>query len=251
MNYLIQYFSVLVLFFLSGCAILGNPNRVMPIPSLNEYALSFRARMGLEIDQKATSNDVKRGLVSIISEYHGYAVLKRRMEWEGSGITTLGGIAAVLGALADRTGLTNAGAAVAGIGLVSSSRFKFQHETLIYTNATKRFACIYESLGPVPETVFSDAATSDDKNAASIASGSLEQIASAIDRIRIDAANQILSLAPATLSREELTAIFRSYGTSGIVSTVVGAPDPTLERRREAGEQVKRLLVQVELCTKL
>lgn len=93
---------------LSGCAILTNPNGLVPIPSQREFE-PFTTRMPVDwgsvnIDQVGIE-PFRRGLVRIIGEYHGYAAERRRMEWDSTGLTTFGGIAAVAGAIADKTGL--------------------------------------------------------------------------------------------------------------------------------------------------
>ena len=240
------------LFSLSGCSILIKPNSLVPIPSANEFA-SFSGRLqGIGADQ-ASLAELKAKLIDFIGEYHKLASERRKMEYDASGMTTYGGLAAVLGALADKTGLLNTGAATAGLGLAISSRYNFGQQSAVYFGAVRKLACINSKLTSVPDTVFSDAILSPDLNAAEIAKGAVRQIAGTVDAVRIEANNGILGIAPGVPSRDELLTMFRSYlpATTPVGgSAAPAAPDPDGVRRKEAGEQVKALLSEVSMCSK-
>ncbi len=240
-----------VILTLPGCALLSNYNNLAPIPSEKEFN-TFSGRLPGIASDKATISDFKKELVTLIGEYHILASDRRKIEYDVTGITTFGGLGAVLGALADRTGLLNTGAAFAGLGLVTSSRYNFNQQSLIYFSAVRRLACINSKLAAIPDTVFVDAINSPDSNAADIAKGAVRQLASLVDTVRIETTNSMLGIAPGVPTREELLVMFKSYlpALAATGAAAPAAPDPDAVRRKDAGEQVKSLLSEVGTCTK-
>lgn len=241
--------AVLILGLLNGCAMLSNANNWAPIPSQKEFeTFSKRVQSGDPLSKFKTE------LVTFIGEYHSYAAERRKMEWESSGMTAVGGLAAVLGGLADKTGLLNTGAGVAGIGLITSSRYNFAQQSQIYFAAVKKMACVDSKVGSIPDTVLDDAKSSPDQNAAKIAQGAMQQLVGAVDTIRIDATNGILGITPSAPTRDELITMFKSYlpaaAAAGGGAAALAKPDPVTERRREAGELVKTMLTDVGTCVK-
>jgi hypothetical protein len=235
---------------LAGCSSLGSNSSWMPIPTMKEYAISFKSRL----EQKSLGTVpsitiLKTGLVDFIAEYHGYAVDKRKMEWDSSGFVTYGGIAAVLGALADKTGLLNSGAALAGLGLSNNNRYAFSQQSDVYMTAVKKLACINSKVALVPDHVFEDAKQTDDKVAADTASEAIANLIAAVDTVRIEAVNSLLAIKPSPPTRDELMALFKTYLPAA--GNAAPSADPDMPRKRAAGVQIQKLLDEVVICAKL
>lgn len=236
---------------LSACASVSSERGLAPIPTVKELTpADGYFRMKVPGERMALSH-FKSRLVTVIHDYHGYAVDRRKLEWNASGLSTYGGLLAVAGALADRTGLLNTGAGVAGIGLVTSSRYNFAQQSAVYIEAVKSLSCIMAKVAPIPDTVLEDAMLSDDANAAKIAEGAIPTLISLVDTVRINANNGLLGIAPTVLSRDELMVMVKSYSAQAPVPAVPGGPvSADMIRKREAGQTVKTLLADVAVCAK-
>jgi hypothetical protein len=245
MKYISKFVTILFcVCTLQGCAILSNADNLVPTPSVSEFN-TFESTLptGTNI------SELKSRLGMYIGEYHKRASDRRKMEWDSSGMTAYGGLAAVIGGLADKTGLLNSGAGLAGLGLMTSTRYNFGLQSQIYITAVRRLACINSKLVVVPNAVFEDAKESPDNNAAAIAQAAVQQITNLIDAIRIEANNNLLGITPTAPSRDELLAMFKSYQSPVAAAAPPGGDG--LTRKKEAGEQIKLLLSDVATCTKL
>lgn len=240
---------VFFVFALTGCSTLVSKNRWAPIPTIAEFD-TFRSRLQLAGAGAPTPAQFRVGLIEYIGEMHSYVAEKRSMEWENSGLAAYGGMAAVLGALADRTGLLNTGAAVAGFGLANGSRYNFGQQATIYVSAVKKLSCISNKVAFVPDSVFADARETDDTSAAKIAEGAMNTLIVAVETVRIESINSMMSLAPPSPTRDDYLNMFNMYrgGSSG--ANAAPNPDPDIQRKREAAEQIKLLLTEVGVCTK-
>jgi len=221
----------------------------MPMPSQQEL-LPLSARFASATTSQ-TLQDFKDEMSRTIATYHGYAVEKRKLEWGMSDATTYGGIAAVAGALADRTGLLNTGAGIAALGMINSSRYNFGQQSNIYINAAKGLSCIYAKVAPVPQSILDEAVLSDDTNAASIAKGAIAQMVTVADTIRTNANNELLGIKPTTLTRDELLVMVNSYRPAATANSApIPGESPLIQQRRIAGETIKTLLAEVSACAK-
>lgn len=235
----------------AGCTSISEGTSLVPIPSEKEL-LPASAKFTPKVPGSTKPlADFKTELTLLIRDYHGYAVERRRLEWNATGLTTYGGLLAVAGALADRTGLLNTGAGIAGIGLVANSRYNFAKQSNIYIVAIQSFSCILGKIVAVPDALLADAMLSDDANAAEIASGTIPMLINMVDTVRISANNSILGIAPTVPSRDELAVMLMAYSAP---APLTDAPRSTVDsetlRRREAGEAIKKLIADVSVCTK-
>lgn len=238
-----------VLMQLAGCAMLGSKSNLGPIPTIAEFN-TFQARLQKSgAGEDPTPSQFKVGLIDFIKEFHGYAAEKRTMEWESSGITAYGGAISVLGAIAGQTGLMNTGAAFAGGGLVTSSRNTFGQQANIYVTAVKKLSCISSKTAFIPDAVFEDAKQTDDPQAAKIAIGAVKTLVIAVENIRIEAINSIMSLQPPSPTRDDYLNMFNMYRPSTSNNSAPSA-DTSIQRKRDAAEQIKALLAEVGVCTK-
>lgn len=243
-----------IIFLLQGCAVISNINDLAPFPSIKEFN-TFSSRLPGISNNSVSMGDFKIQLAIYIGEYHARASDRRKMEWDSTGMTSYGGLAAVVGALADRTGLVNAGAGLAGFGLSASARYNFGQQSQVYLTAIRRLTCINSKIVVIPDIVFEDGAGSPDENSASIARASVRQLANMVDSVRIESNNGLLGIMPGTLSRDELLTMLKSYLPSSQVaspgSAAPLAPDVESTRKKEAGEQVKLLLLDVATCLRI
>lgn len=230
---------------LSGCALMGGG--LAPIPDAREFD-SFGSRVG----PASTLSEFRRELTKYINEYQVRATEKRKMEWDSSGLTTYGGVFAVLGALADRTGLLNTGAGVAGVGLTTTSRYNFHQQAQVYYLALKKLTCVSSKVGLIPDAVFARAANSDDPGAAEVGRSALSILVSSVDSIRQEAVNGTLGISPGSLSRDDLVNLFNTYRAPAAARAMEAGVDPAeVARNRAAGETVKALMADVALCVKV
>lgn len=238
----------------SGCSLLSSAGKWAPIPSQAEFA-PFAERLVKKVPSgkpaDATVGQFRTALIEFIGEYHGYAAERRKMEWDSSGLTAYGGFGAVLGALADRTGLTNAGATLAGVGLATSNRYSFGQQAQVYFTAVRKLSCVNSKIGAIPDGILDQARASDDQEAAKIAQGAMQQLIDSVETVRIEASNGILGIAPGVPSRDELLTMLKSYQPPSGTTARAPDPDPNKQRNRESGEQVKALLSEVGSCVKV
>lgn len=250
-----RFVSALLLgfvFSVSGCALLSNADNLIPIPAESEYE-SYSAKMRtISPNGDPTLSEFRSQLIVFIGEYHKRAAERRKMEWDSSGMATYGGLGAVLGGIANKTGLINTGAGIAGIGLATGSRYNFSQQSLVYFNALKKLSCIEAKVSSVPSTVLDDAKLSDDVDAANIAKGGMKQLIDAVDNVRIEAINGMLGISPTTPTRDELLTMFNAYkpGVNTANAPQLGV-SADMTRQRAAAETFKVLLSEVAVCVKL
>lgn len=230
---------------LGGCALVGGG--LAPIPDAREFD-SFGARLGAA----TRLSEFRAALGQTINEYQVRASEKRKMEWDSSGLTTYGGLLAVMGALADRTGLMNTGAGLAGVGLTTTSRYNFHQQAQVYYLALRKLTCVSSKVALIPDEVFSRAARSDDAGAAEVGRSALPMLIASVDGIRQEAVNGTLGIAPGNLSRDDLVNLFNTYRAppAGAKALEPGVDPAEAARNRAAGETVKALMADVALCVK-
>ena len=243
--------AVLLIVFaiLTGCA---------AIPSQEEF-VSVPDRVAAPPGTKQDFQQVKKVVTTMVGEYHKRASDKRNYEWTSTGITTLGGLAAIGGALGHKIALVNAGAGVAALSMTASSHFNFAQQSTVYIGAVRKLSCINAKISLVDDSVLRDATLSDDTAAADLAKSAAQTVSAAADMVRIEANNGILGIAPTVMTRDELIALVKTYmppanSAAAAAGAGAGAPPPTVTpamlRQRAAGEVVKSMLNDVAGCTK-
>jgi hypothetical protein len=193
--------------------------------------------------------DMQGELVKYRDEIYRRALDRSELEWESSGVTTYGGLTAVAGALADRTGLMNAGAGLAAIGLTNSTRYRFHEQTQIYVAALKRLSCITGKVNSTNDHMRGLAVGANDLTAAAAARDFTKTVIASVEFVRTEYTNGLLGLAPATPTREELLGLLNTYRTAA--GGAVAGADPNQPAKDEAGVKLKALLDEVQQCAKL
>ncbi|MDB5872203.1 MAG: hypothetical protein JWQ07_1645 [Ramlibacter sp.] len=193
---------------------------------------------------------MQRELVKYRDEIYARALDRSRLEWESSGLTTYGGLAAVAGALGHRIGLLNWGAGIAAIGLTNSTRYRFHDQTQLYVSALKRLACITGKVNSANDTTVILAQGASDLAAQTAAYNFVKTVVAAVDYVRGEYTNGLLGLSPTVPSREELLALINTYRVNTQVA-VANEQDSAQAARNQAGETVKGLSTEIQNCSKL
>jgi hypothetical protein len=192
---------------------------------------------------------MQRDLVKYRDEIYVRALDRSKLEWESSGLTTYGGLAAVAGALADRTGLINTGAGLAAIGLTNSTRFRFHDQTQIYVVALKRLSCITGKVNSANDQMRALAVGASDQIAAAAARNFTNTVIAAVDFVRVEYTNGLLGMAPVVPTREELLALVNTYRPAAAIAAA--AADADQAAKDEAGTKMKALSEEIQQCSKL
>lgn len=239
--------ALLIASTLAGCSTIQST--WAPFPGTNELK-SFSDRWNATPHAVASEvADMQRELVKYRDEIYVRALDRSKLEWDSSGFTTYGGLAAVVGALADRTGLLNTGAGLAAIGLTNSTRYRFHDQTQIYVVALKRLSCITGKANSTNDQMRALAAGASDQTAAAAARSLTNTVIAAVDFVRVEYTNGLLGLAPVIPTREELLALVNTYRPAGGGGAAAADADQTA--KDEAGAKVKALSEEIQQCSKL
>lgn len=239
---------LLVVTSLTGCSTVGIT--WAPFPETNELK-SFSDRWNAQSHTFASEVvDMQRELVKYRDEVYKRALDRSKLEWESSGLTTYGGLAAVIGALADRTGLMNTGAGIAAVGLTNSARYRFHDQTQIYVGAIKRLSCILGKVNSTDDQMRALAVGASDKTAAAAARNLTNTVIASVDFVRVEYTNGLLGLAPVVPTREELVALVNTYRQPA-VGAGAAAPAVADPAKDEAGAKIKTLSEEIQQCSRL
>jgi hypothetical protein len=243
-----MFAALLVALALAGCSTVGST--WAPFPDTNELK-SFSDRWNATSHAAASEvADMQRDLVKYRDEIYVRALDRSKLEWDSSGLSTYGGLAAVVGMLADRTGLMNTGAGLAAIGLTNSARYRFHDQTQIYIVALKRLSCITGKVNSTNDQMRALAVGASDQTAAAAARNFTNTVIAAVDFVRVEYTNGLLGLAPVVPTREELLALVNPSRHGGGVGAAA-ADDANQAAKNEAGAKVKALSEEIQQCSKL
>lgn len=240
--------AIATLLCVAGCSTIDA--NWAPFPNKNEL-VSFSDRWSDA--SKSESNKVavlQRTLVKYRDEIYTAAETRSRLEWESTRLSTYGGLAAVIGALADKTGLLNTGAAVATLGITNSSRYRFHEQTQIYVSALKRVACITGKVNSVSDTALALAKNASDDGAREAANNFIDTVVASVDYVRTEYTNGLLGLAPSVPTRDELLGFANTFLAAAPAGPkAFGGVDQAASDA--AGTVVKALTSEVRMCSKL
>jgi len=190
---------------------------------------------------------MQRELVKYRDELFKRALQRSKLEYESTGVTTYGGLAAVAGALADQVGLMNTGAGLAALGLTNSSRYRFSEQTQIYVVALKKLACITGKVNSTNDVTVAQATYSRDPAAQDAAVNFTAKVVTAVDAVRVEYTNALLGMTPNVLSRDELFALLTKYRPAALA---VAAEDDNQQVYDAAGVMVLNLVTEIQTCAK-
>lgn len=240
----------LALVLLSGCSTIGE--RWAPFPEPAEMQ-SFKDRWDKAAKPAPTVVLMQTELVRYRDMIYERALQRSKLEWDSSGLATYGGTAAVIGALASRTGLVNSGAGIAGLGMINSARYRFGEQTQIYVGALKRMACITGKVNSIDDRTLLLARGASDVNAKDASLQFFDKIIASVDATRIEYTNALLGLSPGTPTRDEMLALFNKFLPASPAAAAVAGGGTTKEEQaamNAAGETVLKLLTDIQACAK-
>lgn len=191
---------------------------------------------------------MKQEVVKYRDEVYLRALERSKLEWDSSGLATYGGLAAVVGAVADRTGLMNTGIGFATLGLANSSRYRFHDQTQIYVAALKRLACITGKVNAADDVMIAKAKLASDPTAQAAAINFIKTVVASVDYVRSEYTNGLLGLSPTVPTRDELMAMVNRFSKTAIAVADTGSNQAAAD---EAGEVVKGLAAEVQACSKV
>lgn len=232
---------------LSGCATVSNS--WTPFPQQSEL-MSFadRWKASPHGGNQTEVAEMQRELVKYRDEIYVRAVDRSKLDWDSSGMATFGGLAAVVGALADRTGLLNTGAGIAALGLTSSRHYRFREQSQIYVAALKRLSCITGKVNSASDQIRTLGVGSSDQSASAASRNFINTVVASVDYVRMEYSNGLLGLMPSVPTREELLGLINTYRPAGAAAA---AADAQQQAKDEAGAKMKALSDEVVQCSKL
>lgn len=236
--------------FLSGCTTVGE--RWAPFPDQAELQ-SFKDRWEKAAKPEPSISLMQTELVKYRDMIYDRALQRSKLEWDSSGFATYGGVAAVVGALASRTGLVNTGAGIAGLGMINSARYRFSEQTQIYVGALKRMACITSKVNSIDDRTLLLARGSNDANAKDASLQFFDKVVVSVDATRIEYTNALLGLSPGTPTRDEMLALFNKFLPAAPAAAAVASEGISKEEQaamNAAGEMVLKLITDIQACAK-
>lgn len=239
--------AVTVVATLSGCATVST--NWMPFPQQQElmsFADRWKAAAHGSIQTEVA--EMQRELVRYRDEIYVHAVDRSKLDWEASSMATYGGLAAVIGALADRTGLLNTGAGIAAVGVMNSKHYRFREQSQIYVAALKRLSCITGKVNSASDQMRILGVGSSDQSASAASRGFINTVVASVDYVRTEYTNGLLGLTPSVPTRDELLGLINAYRPAGAAAA---AADPLQQAKDEAGAKMKALSDELTQCSKL
>lgn len=232
---------------LGGCATVTSS--WTPFPQQREL-ISFadRWKASPHGNNQTELAEMQLELVKYRDEIYERAVDRSKLDWDASGMATYGGLAAVVGALADSTGLLNTGAGLAAIGLTNSKHYRFRDQSQIYVAALKRMSCITGKVNSTSDQVRILGVGASDQLASAASRNFINTVVASVDYVRTEYTNGLLGLTPSVPSREELLGLINTYRPS---SAAPAAADAQQQAKDEAGAKMKALSEEVVHCSKL
>jgi hypothetical protein len=239
-----------IFLLLSGCS------TYRPIPTEAEHK-PFRTYVTEEMraDNK-TAYEIPHA-VKALSTYMTVAIgaLRDRADrsWITSDLTTVGGTAAVLGGIADKTALLNSGLFLAGMGLSTSTRFKQDQQVDLSLATFNRLSCMHGRLGMLSPETLRLARTSGDQGAVDAISSAPEDVIRNVEHVQHTHLSGLYALKASTPSKTDLVDYFGRYNAAQAAAAAAGAGvRATRSAESEAAAKLVRTLgVELEACAKL
>ena len=174
--------------------------------------------------------------------------------WDNSDATTAGGIGAVIGGVADRTGLLNTGLVVAGLGLSGSTRYKLDQQVDLTLATSKKLNCISGRIGMVTPPVQQLIRTSGDQGAIDALSSAPEDAVRQIEQAQDAHISGLYAMKATVPTRAELVDYFGRFSgaqtAAGTAASAMRAASKSPEVEA-AVKLIRTFSVELEACSKL
>ncbi|WP_298210780.1 hypothetical protein [Acidovorax sp.] len=227
-----------------------------PIPTDAEHR-PFRSYVTNEMQEdKKSTYDIShatRALSAYMAVTIGALRDRANRSWDTSDLTTVGGTAAVLGGVADKTGLLNSGLFLAGVGLSTSNRFKQEQQVDLSLATFNRLSCMHGRLGMLTPDALRLARTSGDQGAIDAISSAPEDVIRNVEYVQHTHLSGFYSLRASTPSKTDLVDYFGRYNAVQTAAAAAGASVRTAKspESEAAAKLLRTLAVELEACAKL
>ena len=241
---------IAALSLLTGCA------SYRPLPSEAEH-IAFRdyvAKAMREEDKAALElTHVKKALAAYSAVTLNALRARASRSWDNSDVTTVGGAGAVLGGLADKTGLLNTGLFTAGLGLAGASRMKLDQQVDLTLATFRKLSCIGGRVGMLTPEVQRLARNSGDAVAIPALASAPEDAVRHVEQVQDAHLTSLYALKPSVPTRAELLDYFGRFSTAETAAgTAATARGPGRSAEIEAAVKLVRTFsVDLETCSKL
>lgn len=208
-------FLLVALTLLTGCSVMERKNAPrLPIPKESE--IKTFTETYTSVAQSRPASEHLSLLKVAVTEYHQElfknASGRIQSRWEHSDMTTYGGLAAVVGSLAEKVALTNVGAAIAVLGAVSSNQYQVGTQATAYTTALRQVSCISGKVNAVQDAELDLAKSiTDDPATAGAANNFVVTAMLAVDTVRQTYLNTLFGVTPTSVSQAELAGQLAGY----------------------------------------
>jgi hypothetical protein len=241
---------VAALSLLTGCA------SYRPLPSEAEH-IAFRDHVTKAMQEEGKAalelTHVKKALAAYSAVTLNALKTRASRSWDNSDITTVGGAGAVLGGLAEKTGLLNAGLFTAGLGLAGASRMKLDQQVDLTLATFRKLSCIGGRVGMLTPEVQRLARDSSDPVALSALASAPEDAVRWVEQVQDAHLTSLYALKPSVPTKAELLDYFGRFSTAQTAaSTAATARSPGRSVETEAAiKLVRTFAVDLETCSKL
>lgn len=189
--------------WLSGCSALR------PTPPASA-STSFRASVEKQSGTKTLTLDhVKETFGTLFVETREKSSTKDSQQWFNAETTSVGGLAAVLGQIASKTGLLNTGLGLTMGSLALKSLYNPEKTEETHLAAEEMFVCMQRELGPVSEQLRTKAMATEKGGAQ--ATTAIDDVIARIDEAIFSYRKAVLTQTSAAPSKDDFSRFAREY----------------------------------------
>lgn len=238
-------------------SLLGACSTYRPVPTDAEHK-SFRSYVTEQmIEDGKTTYEIPHA-AKALSKYVSASLLALRerasRSWNNSDLTTAGGVGAVIGGVADKTGLLNMGLFTAGVGITASTRYKLEQQIDLTLSQFSRLTCMQGRVGMLTPEMLRLVRTSGDQGAIEAMFSAPEDIIRNAEHVQNAHLVALYALKPTAPTKAELTGYFERYKSVEAAATSAGVMlrAAKVSAETEAATKLMRVFaVELEACGKL
>lgn len=221
--------------WLTGCAALR------PTPPASA-STSFRATVEKQSGTKTLTLDhVKETFGTLFIETREKSSTKDSQQWFNAETTSVGGLAAVLGQIASKTGLLNTGLGLTMGSLALKGLYDPEKTEETHLAAEEMFVCMQRELGPISEQLRIKAMSTE--NGGAQAATAIDDVIARIDEAIFSYRKAVLTQTSAAPSKDDFSRFAREYAKKEEAATQQ-TKDATDQLREAQKQRVVALATQ-------